>query len=123
MKMEAAAAVTSKVLATASTAGVSVGILTLTPWTWAAALIGAAASYYFEPEQTPETAKRILFGVLAMGFAGALMGAALPHAPFMAWTANVDVTVRAGLCALMVRFLYSQGKRLLSGWKRTDGGS
>ena len=123
MKYEAIATAISKGLAAGSTATVSVGLLTLTPWTWAAALIGAAASYYFEPEQTPETLKRILFGILAMGFAGALMGAALPHAPFMAWTSNVDVTVRAGLCALMVRFLYSQGKRLMSGWKRTDGGS
>ena len=120
MKLESIAAGASKAV---STAGVSVAFFTLTPWTWAAALLGAAASYYFEPEHTPATARKLVFGIMAMGFAGALFGAALPHVPFMAWSANVDVTVRAGLCALSIRYLFTQGKRLLSGWKRTDGGS
>lgn len=110
MKLETIAAVLPKAV---STGGVGAAMLTLSPWAWAAALIGAALSFYFEPEKTPKEVRKLLFGIVATGFAAALVAAAAPHVPLLGWTENIDVGVRAGLLGLSVRFLMEQGKKRL----------
>lgn len=62
-----------------ATAGAAVAVFGLTWWALVAALIGAAASYHFEPEQVPSKASRLVFGIVAMGFAAALAAVAFPH--------------------------------------------
>jgi hypothetical protein len=111
-------AVGAKAVATAATAA---GAFGLTWWAVAAALVGAAAAYHFEPEQVPAKVPRLIFGIFATGFAAAFAAVAAPHIPFMGWTDAIPIGVRAGLLGLTIRFLIDQGKRLARGWRQTGG--
>lgn len=120
MKLETAAAA-AKVLATG---GASAGLFGLTPWGWAAALIGASLSYYFEPEQTPDKAVKIAFGVLAMAFFAGMAAVLMPHVP---WFGIGDAASKAppealaGVLGLSIRFIWEQGRRLGAAKKPTAG--
>jgi hypothetical protein len=105
-----------------ATAGAAVAVFGLTWWALVAALIGAAASYHFEPEQVPSKASRLVFGIVAMGFAAALAAVALPHFPGLGWTEKIQIEVRAGLLGLSIRFLLEFGKQLIAGWKLKRSG-
>ncbi|MDR1076379.1 MAG: hypothetical protein LBL59_08825 [Xanthomonadaceae bacterium] len=119
MKAETAA-ITFKTIATSAGA---VSIFGLSPWAWVAAIVGAAASYYFEPEQAPDKALRLAFGIAAMAFAAAMVAMILPHLPVIGETAGkIDVEVRAGALGLSVRVLHEQGRRILSGYRLRGGG-
>lgn len=104
-----------------ATAGVGAAAYTFSPWAWAAALAGAAMSFYFEPEKQPKEVRRLIYGILAMGFAAAIAAAVVPHVPLLGWTGNIELWVRAAALGLSIRFIWEQGKRIASGWKRTDG--
>ncbi|WFC43164.1 hypothetical protein [Pseudoxanthomonas sp. SE1] len=104
-----------------ATAGVSAAAYTFSPWAWAAALAGAAMSFYFEPEKQPKEVRKVIYGILAMGFAAAVVAAVVPHIPLLQWTGNIELWARAAVLGLSIRFLWEQGKRIASGWKRTDG--
>ncbi|MDI9240753.1 hypothetical protein QLQ15_17760 [Lysobacter sp. LF1] len=93
----------------------------LTWWAIASALIGAAASFYFEPEQLPDKALKLLGGILAIAFCAVLLSIAVPHVPLFGWTENVPIAVRAGLLGVSVRFLIEQGKRIGRNWKPSGG--
>ena len=95
-----------------ATAGAAIAVFGLTWWAVAAAVIGAVASYHFEPEQKPKGAVKLVFGIVAMGFAAAMLAVALPSVPFCGWTAEIPVEVRAGLLGLSVRWIIEQGKRI-----------
>lgn len=107
MKAETAAAVAKGV----STGGAAAMMFGLTWWAVASALIGAAVSLHFEPEPPTVKVPRLVFGVLSVGFAAAMVAAASPHIPMISWTADVPVEIRAGLLALLVRPGYAFGKR------------
>lgn len=100
----------AKVIATAVTAATMFG---LTWWAIAAAVVGAAASYHFEPEQVPSKLPRLFFSIFAVGFFAALAAVAAPHVPGLHWTGDILLGVRAGLLGLTVRLLYGYGKRWL----------
>lgn len=122
MKLESAAAA-AKVLATG---GASAGLFGLTPWGWAAALIGAAMSYYFEPEQTPDKALRIAFGIFAMAFFAGTAAVLLPHVPLFGIgeaAAKAPPEALAGALGLSIRFLWEQGRRWLGSAKKPAAGS
>lgn len=112
------ASVTAKAVATAGVAAAAYG---LTWWAVAAALIGSAVSYHFEPEQRPKRAVSLAFGIFAMGFAAAFTAVALPHIPLFGWSENIIIEVRAGLLGLFVRVLIEKGKQRILGAK-ADGG-
>lgn len=100
-----------------ATAGASVAVFGLSWWALAAALVGAFASYHFEPEQRPRGLGKMLFGIFAMAFAAAMLAVAAPAVPLFVWTGQIAVEVRAGLLGLTIRFIYEQGKRLTRGYK------
>lgn len=100
-----------------ATAAASVAVFGLTWWAIAAALIGAFASYHFEPERRPKGLSKLVFGIFAMGFAAAFTAVAIPHFPLFAWTAAISVEVRAGLLGLSIRFIFEQWKRLARSYK------
>lgn len=95
-----------------ATAGAAVAVFGLTWWAVAAAVLGAIASYHFEPEQKPKGALKLAFGIVAMGFAAAMLAVALPHVPMLGWSGAILVEVRAGLLGLTVRWLLEQAKRI-----------
>lgn len=97
-----------------TTAGVAASLFGLTWWAVAFAVIGAAASYHFEPKKLPAKATRLALGILATAFAAAIVATALPHVPGCKWSGDIDVEIRAGILGLTVRVLYEQGRRLLS---------
>lgn len=107
MKVETATIAAKSV----ATGGAAVMMFGLTWWAVAIALVGAALSLHFEPEQLTVKVTRLVFGVLAVGFVAAVLAAALPHFPLIAWTADVPVEIRAGLLAVVVRPGYALGKR------------
>ncbi len=114
MREEATVAVITKTVTTGAAAWMFLGV---TPWAWVAAFIGATLSYYFEPEHTPKTAAKMLFGIFAMGFAAALLAAASPHIPWFGigeFAGKVSLEVRAGLLGLSIRWIFAALKLLAS---------
>lgn len=95
-----------------ATAGAAIAVFGLTWWAVAAAVVGAVASYHFEPEQKPKGAITLVFGIIAMGFAAAMLAVALPSIPLCGWTGDIPVEVRAGLLGLSVRWIIEQAKRV-----------
>lgn len=112
------ASITAKAVATAGVAAAAYG---LTWWAVAAALIGSAVSYHFEPEQRPKRALNLAFGIFAMGFAAAFTAVAIPHVPLFGWSVDVPIEVRAGLLGLFIRVLIEKGKQRIFGAKAEGG--
>lgn len=115
MHEHTAAAVAAKYVPAASGAagmilfGVPAGVLI-------AALLGAAMSFYFRPGTPERRIPMILFGVVSMAFAGAWLSLAAPHFTWLGIgtaAANIDPSVRAGLCALVFQSLWNSGSRFL----------
>lgn len=104
-----------------ATAGAAIAVFGLSWWAIAAALIGAIASFHFEPEHAPKGALKLAFGIVAMGFAAAFVAVALPNIPLMGWSDGILIEVRAGLLGLTIRWLVEQGKRIASGWQPRAG--
>lgn len=94
----------------------------LTWWALAAAVIGAAASYHFERDQSPATVWRLVFGILAIGFTAVLLASASPSIPGLGWTGAILIEVRAGLLGLFANALVKLAKRLIAGWKASPEG-
>ena len=94
----------------------------LTWWAWAAALGGAAASYHFENEKEPATLIKLVVGILAVGFAAAMLASALPYFPGMTWTSAILIEVRAGLLGLVANPGIQLFRRLISSWKMPQEG-
>ena len=117
MKQEAAALLAKAI----ATAGAAIAVFGLTWWAVAAALIGAVASYHFEPEHRPKGALKLAFGIFALGVAAALTAVALPQIPFMGWTEGIVIEVRAGLLGLSIRFLIDRAKQVLASWSPAGG--
>jgi hypothetical protein len=95
----------------AATAVASATMFGLTWWAIAAAVIGAAASHHFEPEQVPSKLPRLIFGIFAVGFFAALAAVAAPHLPLLKWSVDIPLGVRAGLIGVLLPALYRLGKR------------
>lgn len=94
----------------------------LTWWAVVAALIGAAASYHFEPQQQPGTVRRLIVGILVLAFSAALLASAAPHVPGFGWTANVPLGVRAGLLGVFANPIIRWVRRLIESRHRPQGG-
>ena len=80
------------------------------------AVLGAILSFYFRKGLPDESIPRIVFGVIALAFAGAWVSVALPHVDWMgigAMAAKVDARARAGLCALAFQSAWNLGARYL----------
>lgn len=107
----------SKALATAS---MSVAVFGLNWWAIAAALIGAMASYHFEPEKQPKGLGKLVFGIFAMAFASAMLAVALPSIPLCSWTGDIAIEVRSGLLGISIRFIWEQGRRIGRAYKRKE---
>lgn len=107
---------TAKAFATATA---SVAVFGLTWWAVAAALVGAVASYHFEPEKRPKGLGKTIFGIFAMGFLAAIVASQIHKVPGFGWSGEILVEVRAGFLGVTIRFLYEQGKRLLRAYKTT----
>jgi len=100
-----------------ATAAASVAVFGLTWWAVSAALVGAFASYHFEPEKRPQGLGKMIFGIFAMAFFAALLAVAIPKVPLFSWSSEILVEVRAGLLGLTIRFIYEQGRRMLRGYR------
>lgn len=97
-----------------ATGAVAASVFDLSYWSVAAAIVGAAVSYHFEPEQQPKRLAGLIFGVFASGFAAAFLAAASPQLPGFGWTSAIDITLRAGLLGISIRFLSEQVRRIAS---------
>ena len=89
--------------------GVPLGVLI-------AAFLGAILSFYFRKGLPDQTIPRIVFGVIAIAFAGAWLSMALPHVGFLDigdMAAKVDASARAGLCALAFQSIWNAGNRFI----------
>lgn len=115
MRNEAIAAVAAKHVPAAGGAvgmvlfGVPLGVLI-------AAFLGAILSFYFRKAMPEERMVRVVFGVIAMAFAGAWLSLALPHVDWLGiggMAAKVDASVRAGLCALAFQSVWNLGNRFV----------
>lgn len=115
MRNDAIAAVASQHVPAATGAmgivllGVPLGVLV-------AAFLGAILSFYFRKGVSDERIPRIVFGVVAMAFAGAWLSLALPHVDLLQigeMAAKVDASARAGLCALAFQSIWNLGGRFL----------
>jgi len=109
MRDEITAAIAAKHIPAASGAvgmvlfGVPFGVLI-------AAFLGAILSFYFRKGLPDDRIPRIVFGVVAMAFAGAWLSLALPHVDWLGiggMAAKVDASARAGLCALAFQSVWS----------------
>ncbi len=98
----------SKAVSTAVVAATAFG---LTWWAITAAFVGAAAAHHFEPEQTPAKLPRLVFSIFAVGFFAALAAVAVPHLPWLRWSADIPLGVRAGLIGVLLPVIYRYGKR------------
>lgn len=116
---EEAATVAAKSVASGAAA---VAIFGLTWWAWAAAFIGAAASYHFETDKAPETLLKLALGIAAVGFAAAMFASAIPHWPMFGWTGNVLVEVRAGIMGLLANPTVKAIRWLIDNRKNPSGG-
>lgn len=113
----------SNAAAGVASAGVAASLLDHNVLSISAAVIGAIVAYSFDDERPPKGAIGMMFGIFAAGFAAALVAAAVPAVPWLAWTGQIDIALRAGLFGLTIRFLIAQGKRLLAGWRHPPGRS
>lgn len=112
MQNDATAAVVTKSVTTGIAAAFGV-----TWWAAAAALIGAAASLYFERGAEPSSLARLVAGILIFAFIAALIASALPHVPLFGWSAEVNVEVRAGLLGVFAQPIVRTTRRIIEGWK------
>lgn len=94
----------------------------LTWWAVVAALIGAAASYHFEPEQQPGTVRRLIVGILVLAFSAALLASAMPHVPGFGWAGNVLIEVRAGLLGVFANPIIKWVRRQIESRHKPQGG-
>lgn len=117
MKTETAALVAKAI----ASAGIAIASIGLTWWAIVTALIGSAASFYFEPEQRPKKAIGLVVGIFCLGFAAAFTAVAIPHVPFFGWTKEIPIEIRAGLLGLFVRVLIDKAKKHLFGWNPQGG--
>jgi len=115
MRTDAIAAVAAKHVPAASGAvgmvlfGVPLGVLI-------AAFLGAILSFYFRKGHPERRIPSIVFGVVAMAFAGAWLSLALPHVNVFGiggMAGQVDASVRAGLCALAFQSIWNFGNRFI----------
>jgi hypothetical protein len=113
MRNEAIAAVAAKHVPAATGAagmvflGIPFGVLI-------AAFLGAVLSFYFRKGLPDQRIPHIVFGVVAVAFAGAWLSLALPHVDWLGiggMAANVDASARAGLCALAFQSIWNFGNR------------
>lgn len=113
MRNDAIAAVAAKHVPAASGAagmvlfGVPLGVLI-------AAFLGAILSFYFRKGHPERRIPSIVFGVVAMAFAGAWLSLALPHLNVFgigSMAAQVDASARAGLCALAFQSIWNFATR------------
>lgn len=113
LRDEALAAIAAKQVPAASGAvgivllGVPLGVLI-------AAFLGAILSFYFRKGLPEGRILIVVWGVVAVAFAGAWLSMALPHVDFLAiggMAAKVDPSVRAGLCALAFQSIWNFGNR------------
>lgn len=82
-----------------------------------AAFFGAVISFYFRERMDDQKIPRIVFGVIAIAFAGAWVSLALPHIDWLglgAMATKVDPAARAGLCALAFQSAWNFGHRWTS---------
>lgn len=115
MRDQAVAAIAAKHVPAAGGAagmvlfGVPAGVLI-------AAFLGAALSFYFRKGLPERHIPTIVFGVVAMAFAGAWLSLMLPHVAWLgigAMSAQVDASARAGLCALVFQSVWNAGHRFI----------
>ena len=113
MRNEAVAAIAAKHVPAASGAagmvflGVPQGVLI-------AAFLGAILSFYFRKGLESERVPTIVFGVVAIAFAGAWFSMAVPAVDWLGigpMAAKVDASARAGLCALLFQSVWNFGHR------------
>lgn len=85
----------------------------LTWWAVAAALVGAAASLHFEPEQQGKTVAWSVVRILVLGLVGAALAAVTTHLPviFGFSLAEVPIAVRAFLLGLFANPIYKRLRR------------
>lgn len=105
MKQEVAA-ITAKV---GTTAAAAVGFASMTPWAWVAAVLGAAASFYFEPSRRPRAIPELAFGIFSMAFLAACCALGLPHVAIfgVAEIAQaIPLDVRTGACGIVAGAAY-----------------
>lgn len=113
MRNELIATVVSKQVAAAGGAA-SIVLLGVPAGVLLAALLGATLSFYFRKGEEEPRIGRVVFGIVAMAYTGAWVALALPAvAPFGIGevAGNVDLSVRAGLCALLIQSLWNLGHR------------
>ncbi|GAB3755157.1 hypothetical protein [Lysobacter olei] len=75
-----------------------------------AAFLGAALSFYFQRGERETRIPWIVFGVIAIAFAGAWVAVAIPHLDVMNigdTAGKVDARARAGLSALAFQSLWN----------------
>lgn len=115
MRNEALAAMAAKNIPAASGAagmvllGVPQGVLI-------AAFLGAILSFYFRKGLPDQSIPRIVFGVIAIAFAGAWLSMILPHIDVLGiggMAAKVDASASAGLCALAFQSIWNAANRFL----------
>lgn len=100
----------------------AMAVFGLSWWAWAAAMVGAAAQFHFELDRAPETLLKLVIGIAAVGFAAAMLASGIPHFPYMGWTSNILVEVRAGLLGLVANPAIHLLRRLISTTKHPQGG-
>lgn len=79
-----------------------------------AAFLGSVLSFYFRKGEVEGRIWRVVFGIVAVAFAGAWLSLMLPHVDLFGiggMAAKVDGSVRAGLCALAFQSLWNLGHR------------
>jgi hypothetical protein len=112
MRTEAIAAAAKHVPAATGAAGIV--FLSIPLGVLIAAFLGAVLSFYFRKGEPEKRIVMIVFGVVAIAFAGAWLSLALPHADLLgvgAMAAKVDPSARAGLCALAFQNIWNFGSR------------
>lgn len=103
--------------AATSTTAIAVSIYDITWYSVATALIGAAASFYFESDQTPKKIPVLCIGIVLIAYTAVLVAIVIPVIPGFAWSGVVDVSLRAGILGVSIRFLWEQIRRVCSTWR------
>jgi len=114
MREEIAAAAAKQIPAASGAAGMV--LLGIPAGVLIAAFLGAILSFYFRKALPQQRIPTIVFGVVAIAFAGAWLSLAIPHVDWLGigvMAAKVDASARAGLCALAFQSVWNFGNRFI----------
>lgn len=84
--------------------------LGLTQGMLVSALMGAMLSLYYTPIDPPRKIPQVIFGIVAVAFAGAWTARLLPFFAPMSWTGAMPPEALAGFLAMTMQFSVPLGK-------------